>query len=96
MSDHDWSERFSRDLDILLAGKKVDGEFPSEEYRQLIDLAIKMLKCDFSGDCGTGQGLKERVLRRIEAQKGKNSGELCEEDLDKVAGGLGTIKMEDD
>lgn len=96
MSDHDWAERFGRDLDCILAGKEVDRESHSDEYGQLIDLAINMIRFDFSGDCGTRQNLKERVLKRIEEQKGKKSGELCEEELDKVAGGLRTIKIDDD
>lgn len=95
MSDHDWAERFSRDLDSILAGEKVEVKYPAGEYGQLIDLAIKLLGSDFSRS-GARQDLKERVLRRIEEQKGKNSGELSEEDLDKVAGGLRTIRIDDD
>ncbi|MHB8157956.1 MAG: hypothetical protein ACYDEQ_11285 [Desulfocucumaceae bacterium] len=93
MSEHDWAERFSRDLDRILAGEKVEMESHSGEYGRVIDLAIEMFRSDFS--YGSGQDLKARIIMRINEDKEKNSSELNEEDLDKVAGGLRTIKIED-
>lgn len=66
MSERDWADRFSRDIDSFLneAGR-TDSEPTTTEYRQALDLARTLATTDFSAESQVRQELRSRLLNRI-------------------------------
>jgi hypothetical protein len=63
MSELDWAERFSRDVDALLHGRApdVEGAHPPE-YRQALDLAHALATANLAAESRARQALRARLL----------------------------------
>ena len=68
MSERDWADRFSRDVDSLLdeAGR-TDSEPLPVEYHQALDLARTLATTDFSAESRVRLDLRRRLLNQIGA-----------------------------
>lgn len=71
MSDRDWADRFSRDVDGLLCetGRMESEQLPGA-YRQTVDLARTLAATDFSSESQVRQSLRRRLLERINVPQG--------------------------
>jgi len=85
-------KRFSRDLEVLeeIEEEKI-ARLSDDEYREILQLAKKLTKIDFSGESKAREVLKKKLISTIEKSKEQSNQshqELAEEELDCVAGGL--------
>jgi hypothetical protein len=65
MSELDWAERFSHDVDALLRGYAPDRESaPPPEYRQALDLARTLATANLAAESRTRQAVRARLLAR--------------------------------
>ena len=85
-------KQFSRDLEALedIDEKKI-AKIQDDEYREILQLAKKLTKIDFSGESKAREVLKKKLISTIEKSKEQSNQshqELAEEELDCVAGGL--------
>ncbi|HQD76830.1 MAG TPA: hypothetical protein PKM06_09655 [Bacillota bacterium] len=85
-------KKFYRDLEIL---EEIDEEkiaqLVDDEYREILQLAKKLTKIDFSGESKAREELKVKLINIIEKSKEQFNQfhqELAEEELECVAGGL--------
>jgi hypothetical protein len=66
MSERDWADRFSLDVDsILNQAGRTDSEPSPTEYRQALDLAHTLATTDFSTESRVRQELRHRLMNRI-------------------------------
>jgi len=67
MSERDWAERFSRDIDgLLYEAGKIEREPLTAEYRGTLDLARTMAVTDFSTDSQIRWSLRRQLLTQAE------------------------------
>ena len=70
MSEQDWADRFSRDVDNLLSeAGRTDSEPTPTEYHQALDLARTLAATDFSTESRVRQALRRRLLNRVGARE---------------------------
>lgn len=63
MTERDWADRFTHDVDSLLAeAGRSDAEPMPTEYRQALELARALAMVDFSGESRVRQSLRRRLL----------------------------------
>jgi CHAD domain-containing protein len=85
-------KRFSRDLEVLedIDEEKI-AQLPDDEYREILQLAKKLTKIDFSGESKAREVLKKKLIGTIEKSKKQSNQshrEFADEELEYVAGGL--------
>ena len=70
MNEQDWAERFSQDVDRLLAeAGRSDAEPLPTEYRQTLDVAHRLASTDFSRESRSRLALRHRLLSRLDARE---------------------------
>ncbi len=88
--EHLLIKRFIRDLEALdeIDEEKI-AQIQDDEYRDILQLAKKLTKIDFGRKSKATEELKI-IMSTIEKNKEqyKQSGQLADEELDYVAGGL--------
>jgi hypothetical protein len=92
MDEQEIAQRFSVDIDALLHGG-VTSQLPtSAAYRKVMELAKRMAALDFNDEAHFRASLRRRLLNRLEESRADvnldAAGELDDEDLQLVAGGL--------
>ena len=71
MSERDWADRFSHDVDSLLnEDGRMDSEPTPTEYRQALDLARTLATTDFSVESRVRQALRRRLLNQVGTREG--------------------------
>jgi hypothetical protein len=71
MNEHDWADRFTHDVDHLLAtAGRSDTEPVSTDYRQALDLARHLATTDFSPESQMRRPLRRRLLNHVGAREG--------------------------
>ena len=70
MDERDIAERFSQDVDRLLAeAGRADAESLPGEYRQTIDVACRLAATDFSPESASRLELRRRLLNEMDARE---------------------------
>ena len=85
-------KQFSRDLEALedIDEKKI-AKIQDDEYRDILQLAKKLTKIDFSVESKTREELKKKIMSTVKKDKEQykqSDQELADEELDYVSGGL--------
>jgi hypothetical protein len=71
MNEQDRAERFSRDVDSLLAEADQTDDLPTPpEYRQVLELARTLATTDFSAESQVQHALRRRLLNETQTQEG--------------------------
>jgi hypothetical protein len=75
MSELDWAERFSRDVDALVRGYEPErAPAPPPEYRQALDLARTLATTNLAAESRTHQALRARLLAQAAGVPGRVPG----------------------
>jgi len=70
MNEYDWADRFTQDVDHLLAAAgRSDTEPVSTEYRQTLDLARDLATTDFSPESQVRRPLRRQLINRCGARE---------------------------
>lgn len=88
-------ESFISDIDKILSGESIipcECDDLDEEYRELLLLAQLLVKADYTI---TNKDRVEKVVKRIISNASKD-GELLDDELDLVAGGVNLSEMLDE
>ncbi len=75
MSELDWAERFSRDVDALVRGYEPDrAPAPPPDYRQALDLARTLATVNLAAESRSRQALRARLLAQAAGAPGQARG----------------------